>query len=63
MSRREAAELVLIEQNVKIGKLEQENLSLNNLAKQLEAELFETRDSLSFQLFEPKMILRLFLLQ
>ena len=36
----------IIEQNVKIGKLEQENSSLNDLAKQLEAELFETRDSL-----------------
>ena len=36
----------IIEQNEKIGKLKQENSSLNDLAKQLEAELFETRDSL-----------------
>ena len=36
----------IIEQNEKIGKLKQDNSSLNDLAKQLEAELFETRDSL-----------------
>ena len=34
------------EQYVKIGNLEQENSSLKDLAKQLKAELFETRDSL-----------------
>ena len=36
----------IIKQNVKIANLEQENSSLNDLVKQLQAELFETRDSL-----------------
>ena len=36
----------IIKQNVKIANLEQENSSLNDLVKRLQAELFETRDSL-----------------